>query len=591
MVRTNVWAVLALGIAATTAAAQEKTKISKGPPPEIVTVVAMDEEQGVLDLEYVGVVEMEKVRVKNTYTNRVKHEDTVRDEVRTLEAIIDKPIYKPRVLKLKLKFTEVFDPSGRKLDGEVVWKRLAVGATVVIPVDGMPVDSDYLRALAKDTLVLVSPQCATWRRNLSYEGSYSESPVSKPPASRHLNLLGNPIELTGTKLDGSDFDWSDYEGKVVLVDFWATWCGPCLAEAPNVKKNYDKYHDRGFEVVAISLDTKKSALEKYIQTKEVPWVNLFEAGKGWKHPMAVKYGVSAIPTVFLVNRDGNVVSLRARGAELGKQLKKLLGTKEDLEREIAQCSQQLEESPGDVKLLTRRAQAYIDTEQWELAAEDWRSIIKQQPELAVNAIARFKEVRRWDHAADFAMAAINQEPDVVDTWLKAAPIFAQSEDSERYRDFCRRMLDHFKDSDDWRECCVLCKSCLLLPGYVSLNDLPQAKVEKGFSEKQEDYMLAWTYITRAILAYRNGDPELALKSLEESEKHRPVTYAKALNYPLLALVHQKLGNTAKANGSLTSAQRLLEQLTASETAKSHHDVLIAALFFDEAKAAISRQTE
>ena len=147
MVRTNVWAVLALGIAATTAAAQEKTKISKGPPPEIVTVVAMDEEQGVLDLEYVGVVEMEKVRVKNTYTKRVKHKDTVlATRSGRWRPSIDKPIYKPRVLKLKLKYTEVFNASGKKLAGEQVWKRLAVGSTVVIPVDGKPVDSDYLRA-------------------------------------------------------------------------------------------------------------------------------------------------------------------------------------------------------------------------------------------------------------------------------------------------------------------------------------------------------------------------------------------------------------------------------------------------------------
>jgi len=150
-------------------------------------------------------------------------------------------------------------------------------------------------------------------------------------ASRRLDLLGNPIEISGTTLDGKKFDISQYKGKVVLVDFWATWCGPCVAELPNVVDNYEAYHSKGFEVVGISLDESKDKVEAFIEDKKIPWVTLYsddEKTAGWNNPMATHYGIMGIPTVILVDQQGKVVSLRARGPELGKQLEKLLGAPE-----------------------------------------------------------------------------------------------------------------------------------------------------------------------------------------------------------------------------------------------------------------------
>jgi thiol-disulfide isomerase/thioredoxin len=150
---------------------------------------------------------------------------------------------------------------------------------------------------------------------------------------RRMNLLGNEIEIKGKLVDGTDFDWKAYsKGKVILVDFWATWCGPCLAELPNVKKNYEKYHDKGFDVVGISLDTDRKKLESFLEEEGTKWAQLFEDDAGWKHPVAVHYGISGIPTVILVDQQGKVVSLNARGPELGKQLEKLLGSSDSTEK-------------------------------------------------------------------------------------------------------------------------------------------------------------------------------------------------------------------------------------------------------------------
>ncbi|OYP32239.1 hypothetical protein CGZ80_19370 [Rhodopirellula sp. MGV] len=162
----------------------------------------------------------------------------------------------------------------------------------------------------------------------SYQARFESS-------AKRLALLGQEISLVGDLVDGEAFDWDSYRGKVVLVDFWATWCGPCIAEAPNVRKNYDLYHDKGFDVVGISLDTDRERLEAYIAKEDVPWVNLFKEDAGWKHPMAVEYGINAIPSVWLVDKEGKVVSLNARGDELGKQLAKLLGPVEPAEEPAA----------------------------------------------------------------------------------------------------------------------------------------------------------------------------------------------------------------------------------------------------------------
>lgn len=163
--------------------------------------------------------------------------------------------------------------------------------------------------------------------------------------NRRLNLPGNQLELSGKFLDGTELDWNSYRGKVVLVDYWATWCGPCRAEVPNVLANYLKYHDKGFDVIGISLDEKRSDAEDYVKQTNIPWPSLFHEStgdSGWQNPMAVKYGITGIPTAILVDGQGNVVSMHARGPQLGKLLEKLLGKSAGTESSNVEVSDQAE---------------------------------------------------------------------------------------------------------------------------------------------------------------------------------------------------------------------------------------------------------
>jgi len=140
---------------------------------------------------------------------------------------------------------------------------------------------------------------------------------------RRLSLPGKPMEIKGTLLDGTPFNQASVAGKVVLVDFWATWCGPCVAEIPNMLEQYEKYHDKGFEIVGISLDEDRGQLESFVTDKKIPWPILFEQPAEGGNALARFYGITGIPQLILIGRDGNVITLNARGPKLEEELAKL----------------------------------------------------------------------------------------------------------------------------------------------------------------------------------------------------------------------------------------------------------------------------
>jgi thiol-disulfide isomerase/thioredoxin len=132
-----------------------------------------------------------------------------------------------------------------------------------------------------------------------------------------------PLDLKYTAVSGTEVDLAKMRGKVVLVDFWATWCGPCRAEVPNVVAAYKKYREKGFEVVGVSLDESKDDILQYTKEQGMTWPQHFD-GRGWKNEIAVKYGIQSIPAMWLVDKKGMIRSTNARGPELAKQIEKLL---------------------------------------------------------------------------------------------------------------------------------------------------------------------------------------------------------------------------------------------------------------------------
>lgn len=214
----------------------------------------------------------------------------------------------------QMKADPVFDLQPLRLKLDQLLARHPMASAMRAPVDIFIRVASMQNPAAPDTL---------WR-----EFARLPNPAVRDKAMKSLQMIeakSKPLELSFTAFDGREVDLSQLRGRVVLIDFWATWCGPCVAELPNVRAVYEAFHDKGFEVVGVSLDLEhdRGKLTRFLKENNMPWPQYFD-GKGWKNDLATRYGINGIPAMFLLNQEGKVVSTNARGEKLEKEVRSLL---------------------------------------------------------------------------------------------------------------------------------------------------------------------------------------------------------------------------------------------------------------------------
>jgi tetratricopeptide (TPR) repeat protein len=258
------------------------------------------------------------------------------------------------------------------------------------------------------------------------------------------------------------------------------------------------------------------------------------------------------------------------------------------EQAIATYSKLITDQITDATLLSKRAAAYIATEQWGLAKADWLRAIEIQPDLIGQAFDKFRRAEQWSTAAEFGQRLLEQKPDVSLRWLQLAPIVVLSGDQESYTALCKSILEQPFTTHEPAERAI--KVCLLRAGTVDVSDLPGKTLAAALDDATAPAgFRPWGWSTRALLAYRSNDADTAVGYAVKSEKQKPGKLLHALNLSVLAMAQHELQHADEAQASLVEASQLIPRLNEYPGNKGHQDLLIAEILFREAEAKINGQ--
>lgn len=132
------------------------------------------------------------------------------------------------------------------------------------------------------------------------------------------------LEIKLPTVKGDSLTLASLQGKVILLDFWASWCGPCRVSNKKLVKLYEKYKPEGFEIFGVSLDEKKESWKKAIVKDKITWIQVNDPRGGWDATTAAKWNISVLPTSFLINKRGEVVAMDLEGKKLEESIVQLL---------------------------------------------------------------------------------------------------------------------------------------------------------------------------------------------------------------------------------------------------------------------------
>jgi thiol-disulfide isomerase/thioredoxin len=229
-----------------------------------------------------------------------------------------------------------------KLDGTFALAQIKLARSRSSGTPDLSAVEEFLKLAPKDPrAVSLLYGAASAAKEAGVRSALEDRLIKEYPDSMHAGLIkgarhqreavGKPFDLEFTDaIKGSTVSIKGLKGKVVVIDFWATWCGPCVAEMPKMKELYAKYRDQGVEFIGVSLDQPKEQggldkLKNFVEENKIAWPQYYQ-GKGWQSEFSMSLGINAIPCVFVVDTEGKLYSVEARG-KLEEMIPELLKKK------------------------------------------------------------------------------------------------------------------------------------------------------------------------------------------------------------------------------------------------------------------------